>query len=77
VSLVTARDDKDLKRQLVQEAFDTMPHATYEEMVEVAKMYAATALMLTSYVAGLATVVGDGVDDRLRATIRVELLEDL
>jgi hypothetical protein len=76
VSLVTARDDMDLKRQLIQDAADSMPQATYRDLLDVAKMYAASSLMLTGYVAGLANMAGDGVDERLRATIRVELLAD-
>jgi hypothetical protein len=76
VSLVTARDDPDLKRQVIQDAADAMPKSTARDLVDLAKMYAASAMILSSYVAGLAQLAGDGVDDQLRRTIRTELLEE-
>ncbi|HEY8296340.1 MAG TPA: hypothetical protein VIG41_13435 [Micrococcaceae bacterium] len=80
VSLVTARNEPDLRRELIQEAADAMPQATYRDLVDVAKMYASVNLMLVEYVRGLGRVAeqhGEDIDARLRATIRTDLLEDL
>lgn len=79
VSMVTARDDMDLKRQLIQDAANEMPQVTYRDLVDLAKMYAAANMMLSGYVAGLANLAGDAgvdVDEKLRHTIRTELLVD-
>jgi hypothetical protein len=81
VSLITARDDRPLMRQCIQDAADDMPQNTYGDLLDIARMYASAALMATQITGSTATALdrreGEGTFDQMfRAGLRLDLLND-